>query len=68
MSDPSTHRVPVTCPVLTKDMGQLLFFPSNHHVHKADVDGGKSNRHGRTENQRGSEKDKYIAAEVERIS
>jgi hypothetical protein len=66
-SEPSTHSPLIAPPLVAEISLQLPFFAADESIHQRDVQSGNDQRRWRSEQQRGSEKNEDIAAEIQRI-
>ncbi len=65
---PSAHVALVAYPVRAEDSVQLLFFPPDHDIHCGNIDRCKDQSDGRSQYQRGPEKDEHVSAEIKWVS
>jgi hypothetical protein len=64
---PSSHSLLVVLPRSTENSFQLPFFPTDKEIYQGNVNRGSEKRRWRPEEQRRSEEDEHVSAEIERI-
>src|SRR5262245_30326864 len=65
---PSAHSFLVVLPCPTENSLQLSFFPTDEEIDQGNVNRGNDKRRWRSEEQRRSEEDEHVSAEIERIA